>query len=148
MTQYNKVLLASQIFAEAHQRLGNAARDTDYITSLMLAAATCGIVSPLLQQPAKGAFHTVLASLFKQSHDEALFGSFYEGLKHTRYKRTKISFAAVLTINADLRKEAAWMLEAAREDLSKVIIERAVLDELPDAFLKLIREPIDYVESG
>ena len=43
------------------------------------------------------------------------------------------------------KRHGCW--EAAREDFSKIIIERGLLDQLSQEFLKLIREPVDYVED-
>ena len=76
-----------------------------------------------------------------------MFRSVYDGFKHAGFKKRKVAPSADLAFDADLRKEAAWMLEAAREDFSKIIIERGVLDQLSDEFLKLIREPIDYIDD-
>ena len=84
MARFNKIVLASQMFVEAHERFDKASREIDYVTSLMLAGAVCGIVSPLLKEQGKGTFRVLLASLFKTTPN--------------------------LDIDADLRKEAAWML--------------------------------------
>ena len=147
MTQYNKIVVASEMFVEAHGRYVSGARDIDYIASLVLSGAVCSIVSRLLQQQGDGTFHTVLASLFEQATDEGVLRSIYDGFTQAVYKRTETLQPADIIIRADLRKEAAWMLEAAREDFSKIIIERGALDELSSDFLKLIREPVDYVEG-
>jgi hypothetical protein len=147
MARFKKIVLASQTFVEAHERFDKASREIDYVTSLMLAGAVCGIVSPLLKEQAKGTFHVLLASLFQTTPNEGVFRTVYNGLKHAGLKRIKLLPSADLDIDADLRKEAAWMLEAAREDFSKIIIERGLLDQLSEEFLKLIREPVDYVED-
>lgn len=147
MAQYNKIVVLSEMFVEAHERFDKASRDIDYITSLMLSGAICGIVSPLLNAQGAGTFHAILASLFTKPPHESVFRSVYDGFKQAGDKRKRLAPSADLAINADLRKEAAWMLEAAREDLSKLIIERGVLDQLSEQFLKLIREPVDYIES-
>jgi hypothetical protein len=147
MTRFNKILVASQMFVEAHERFDRASRDIDYVTSLMLAGAVCGIVSPLLTEQGKGTFHALLASLYETPPPEGIFRLVYDGFKHAGFKERNVAPSADLVVDADVRKEAAWMLEAAREDYSKIIIERGVLDQLSDEFLKLIREPVDYIED-
>ena len=48
MSQYNKIVVASEMFERSHEVFETAKSDMDYITSIMLSGAVIGIVAPLL----------------------------------------------------------------------------------------------------
>jgi len=50
MMTLNKICIASEMFVEAHRLYTEAKADIDYITSILLAGAVLGIISPLLKE--------------------------------------------------------------------------------------------------
>jgi len=150
MAAYNKVILASEMFIEAHERFLSATRDVDYVISLMLSGAVVGIVAPLLNEQGKPSMHQLLARLSdiaepdgKRAH-EGMFRAVYNGLKHAGNSRKGIVASADLSLNGDLRLEAAEMLEAAREDFTKILVTTDVHDQLSPRFVTLLRPSVDY----
>ena len=102
MAAYNKVILASEMFIEAHERFLSATRDVDYVISLMLSGAVVGIVAPLLNEQGKPSMHQLLARLSdiaepdgKRAH-EGMFRAVYNGLKHAGNSRKGIVASADL----------------------------------------------------
>ena len=150
MAAYNKVILASEMFIEAHERFLSATRDVDYVISLMLSGAVVGIVAPLLNEQGKPSMHQLLARLSdiaepdgKRAH-EGMFRAVYNGLKHAGNSRKGIAASADLSLNGDLRLEAAEMLEAAREDFTKILVTTDLHDQLSPRFVTLLRSSVDY----
>jgi len=150
MAAYNKIILASEMFIESHERFLSATRDVDYVISLMLSGAVVGIVAPLLNEQGKPSMHQLLARLSdiaepdgERAH-EGMFRAVYNGLKHAGNSRKGIVASADLSLNGDLRLEAAEMLEAAREDFTKILVTTDVHDQLSPRFVTLLRSSDDY----
>ena len=152
MLVHNKLVLASEMFVEAHERFTLAARNVDFVASLMLSGAVVGIVAPLLKEQGTGSMHQLLAALSDivaepgdaPTH-EGMFRAVYNGLKHAGNRNKSVIPSQDLILHADLRHEAAEMLVAAREDFRKVLVTGDVRNGLPPRFIELITSSADYV---
>ena len=151
MAQLNKLVVASEMFLEAHRRFVNAGRDIDYVASIVLSGAVVGIVGPLLKEQGGRTTHELLAKVANLVSEpggppahEGMFRSIYNGLKHAGNKNQKVRPSEDLEIHTDLRVEAGAMLEAAREDFSKIMIDRHVVDRLSQEFRTVINDNVDY----
>ena len=151
MQKYNKIVLAADMFVEAHERFINAKLPVDLVASLMLSGAVEGIVAPLLKEQGKRSAHQLLAALSdlvgepgtSPTH-EGIFRTVYNGLKHAGDRRGAVEPSADLELSADLRVEAAEMLEAAKEHFGKVLVASEVRSELSPRFVELLTSGDDY----
>jgi hypothetical protein len=148
---HNKLVLAADMFVEAHNRFVAASRAVDYVSSLMLAGAVEGIVAPLLIEQGGRSSHQLLAALSDIVREpgepptrEGVFRTVYNGLKHAGDRRRDVAPSADLDLVADLRAEAAEMLEAAREDFRKVVVSSDVRVKLAPQFIGLLASTDDY----
>jgi len=147
---HNKLVLAAEMFVEAHERFTRARGDIDYVASLMLSGAVVGIVAPLLNEQGGRSMHQLLAALSQAVAEpgdgahEGLFRTAYNGLKHAGDRRKGVAASQDLMLRADLRFEAAKMLEAAREDFRKVLIEPEVHSKLTPQFVELVTSGAEY----
>jgi hypothetical protein len=148
---YNKIMLAADMFVEAHDRFANAKRPVDFIASLLLSGAVAGIVAPLLNEQGKRSAHQLLAALSNvvgepsagRTH-EGIFRTVYNGLKHAGDPRRSVVPSTDLDLAADLRFEAAEMLNSAKEDFGKILVSAELNDQLSKRFIELLRSGDDY----
>ena len=147
----NKLNLAAEMFVEAHIRYTGATRDVDYVSSIMLAGAVVGIISPLLQEQGGRSYHSLLARLsdtFSAPGEpltrDGLFRDIYNGLKHAGDKNRGIKASQDLTLEANLKSEAAHMLDAAKHDFAQIKVPAAVSGSLSPEFLRLLKAEGDY----
>jgi hypothetical protein len=149
---YNKVVLASEMFVEAHEKFTAAARDVDYVVSLMLSGAVVGVIAPLLNEQGKPSMHQLLARLSNIAEPDGepahagLFRAVYNGLKHAGNPRKRVAASADLSLNADFRLEAAELLEAPREDFTKILVTSEVRAQLSPRFVTLLAPSVDYAQ--
>jgi hypothetical protein len=148
---HNKILLASEMFTEAHERFLRAGGDSDYVASLLLSGAVVGVVAPLLKEQGTRSMHQLLAALSDivtepsdESAHEGMFRAVYNGIKHAGNRNKGVAASQDLMIHADLRVEAAEMLEAAREDFRKVLVDADVQSSLSPKFLAILGSGVDY----
>jgi hypothetical protein len=148
---HRKLVLASEMFVEAHERFTRATRDIDYVASLMLSGAVVGIVAPLLKEQGTRSMHQLLAALSGivaepggTSAHEGMFRSVYNGLKHAGNRSKGVAPSQDLMLHANLRFEAAEMLEAAREDFRKVLVEPDMHSDLAPHFVGIITSGVEY----
>lgn len=148
---YNKLLLVTEMFMEARDRLLNANRNIDLVTSILLSGAVLGIVSPLVKEQKKHRTqHQLLAAIAKaldssQGVHEGTFREIYNSLKHSGNDRKKIKASEDLDVNADLQIEACRMLEAARDDFNRVEFpEGMTLLDFDDEFYDAVTSSEPY----
>ena len=148
---FNKIQLASEMFAEAHDRYTSARRDIDYISSILLSGAVVGIVGPLLKEQGGRTMHETLARIGnliaepgEEASHEGIFREIYNSLKHTGNKNKNIPPSNDLEIQTDLKKEAAHMLDAAKHDFREIEALPQVRESLSKEFLSLLEADKDY----
>ena len=107
MAPLNKLVVASEMFLEAHRRFVNAVRDIDYVASIVLSGAVVGIVGPLLKEQGGRTTHELLAKIANLVAEpgeapahEGMFRSIYNGLKHAG-DREKVRPSEDLEIHTD-----------------------------------------------
>lgn len=151
MVPLNKIHVASEMFMEAHERYMTASRDIDYIVSIMLSGAVVGIVGPLLEEQGGHTTHSLLkrvGDLIAEPGEppchEGMFRAIYNALKHAGDERRNIAPSVDLDIRADLRVEAARMLDAARQDFRQIEVSQQIKNGLPPKFFELLESEKDY----
>jgi len=151
MAAFNKIQLASDMFVEAHARYTNATRDIDYIVSILLSGAIGGIISPLLEEQGGHTMHELLARIGNAIAEpgeevsyEGMFREIYNSLKHSGNKKEKVAPSEDLEIQADLKQEAAHMLDAAKNDFRQITLQPKIKETLPESFLLLLQLDEDY----
>lgn len=151
MVTLNKVELASQMFAEAHERYLNASRDFDYVASIVLSGAVMGIVSPLLKEQGGHTAHSLLVRIGNliAEHDdppmhEGVFRATYNAFKHAGNDRQGIAPSADLEFTTDLKREAARMLDAAKDDFRQIEVESTLRERLSPQFIALLESDESY----
>jgi hypothetical protein len=110
-----------------------------------------GIVSPLLKEQGGHTFHSLLTRISNAiaepgedlSH-EGMFRTIYNGLKHAGNKRIAIAASDDLTITADLKAEAAHMLDAAKQDFRQIKLILKIRDDMPPEFVRLLETEGSY----
>jgi hypothetical protein len=152
MTGFNKIQLASDMFVEAHACYTNATRDIDYIMSILLSGAIVGIINPLLKEQGGHTMHELLARISNAIAEpgenvyEGMFREIYNSLKHAGNpnKKEKIAPSEDLEIQADLKQEAAHMLDAAKNDFRHITVQPHIKDSLSESFLLLLQLDANY----
>lgn len=153
MTAFNKIQLAADMFVEAHARYTNATRDIDYIVSILLSGAIVGIIGPLLKEQGGHTMHELLARISnaiaepgEEDSHEGMFREIYNSLKHAgnSNKREKVAASEDMEIQADLKQEAAHMLDAAKNDFRHITVQLQVKGGLSESFLLLLQLDEDY----
>lgn len=139
------------MFVEAHERYLKASEDFDYVASIVLSGAVMGIVSPLLKEQGGHTSHSLLArigNLFAEHGDspmhEGVFRATYNAFKHAGNDRQKIAATADLEFTTDLKREAARMLDSARDDFRQIEVESTLKDRLSPQFIALLESDEDY----
>lgn len=142
---FNKIQIASKMFVEAHNRYLGAKEDIDYISSILLSGAVVGIISPLLKEQGGHTTHELLARISnliaesgEETSHEGMFREVYNSFKHAGNDRGKIAASRDLEIRTDLKREAAHMLDAAKEDFRNIEVSATVRNGLTQEFLDLL----------
>lgn len=99
MEKYNKIVVASKMFVESHNRYVSAKEDIDYIVSILLSGAVVGIIAPLLKEQGGYTTHELFAKISNalaeagivetedgEAH-EGMFRAIYNSLKHAGKER-------------------------------------------------------------
>ena len=147
----NKVQVAAQMFVEAHERYTSATRDIDYIVSIVLSGAVVGIVSPLLKEQGGHTAHSLLArigNLIAEPGEppthEGVFRATYNAFKHAGDERRMIAPSSDLEIQTELKREAAHMLDAAKDDFRQIKVLPDVKKGLSQQFVGLLESDEGY----
>lgn len=151
MSRFHKIPLAADMFVEAHARYESAKRELDYVVSLLLSGAVVGIVAPLLTEQHGHSTHEVLARLGNfisepgdERMHEGMFRDAYNALKHSGNKRAKVAAADDLMVDANLKLEAARMLDAAKSDFRNIEVPEEVQIALSPEFIALLESNDSY----
>jgi len=151
MATLNKITVASEMFMEAHRRFRAASQDIDYIASIMMSGSVIGIVGPLLKEQGGHTSHEILARIStfldgpgSPRTKEGVFRAVYNGLKHSGDIAGKLAPSDDLVLEADLAREAAHMLDAARDDFRQIEVTNGTRAELSQEFLQLMESDEDY----
>lgn len=152
MVKLNKIVVASEMYVEAHNRFSNANSDIDYITSILLSGSIIGIVGELLKEQGGKTTHQNLARMsnfLAEDGDgiqkEGFFRAVYNSLKHAGYTKRNVKASDDLLICADLRLEAARMLDAAKSDFNEIKVSFDIKSKWSSKFISLL-ESIDSYE--
>lgn len=145
MVTLNKVEIASQMFVEAHERYISASQDFDYVASIVFSGAVMGIVSPLLKEQGGHTSHSLLARIGNLAADpgdpsmhEGIFRATYNAFKHAGKKSPRIAPSADLEVTTDLKREAAQMLDPAKDDFRQIQVEPDLRARLSPQFIALL----------
>ena len=151
MVTLNKVEIAAQMFVEAHERFLSGVNEIDYITSIVLSGAVMGIVSPLLKEQGGHTAHSLLARISNRIAEpgeppthEGVFRATYNAFKHAGDERRKIAPSADLEITTDLKREAAHMLDAAKDDFRQIEVDVPVRNRLSRRLIELLESDKSY----
>lgn len=152
MKTMNKIQIASAMFIEAHDRYTNAKEEIDYVVSILLSGGVVGIVGPLLKEQSGHTTHELLARISNAIAEpgdspahEGMFREIYNSLKHAGNKQKNIPASNDLEFRTDLKKEAAYMLHAAKDDFRNVSASDEVRYSLSEKFAELLESENDYV---
>lgn len=129
MNEYNKITLAGDMLVQAVHNYHRSQKDSDYITSILLAGAVIDIIAPLLTELGMKSSQTSLAELSEamvesseaSSHKKKakwFYRRIYNSLKHAGAKETPAS--QDLTLCADLKNEAEFLISHAVGDYSNI----------------------------
>lgn len=77
---------------------------------------------------------------------EGMFRQVYGALKHAGNNKRKISASNDLYFEADLKKEAAYMLDAAKDDFRNIEVSSEIRSKLSESFLALLEGAREYAE--
>jgi len=153
MSPFNKIEIAAEMFVESHDRYHAAGLDIDYIVSILLSGAIIGIVDPLLEEQGGHTAHSLLVRILnliaepgEPESKDGMFRAIYNALKHAGNDKgkNKVAASADLEIQADLRLDAARMLEAAKQDFQQVSIPQTIRQRLPSRFIALLESEESY----
>jgi hypothetical protein len=152
MAKYNKVVVASLMFAEAHKRFVNAKEDMDYINSILLSGSVIGIIAPFLKEQGGRTSHELSAKLCnllvedgeKCDFHEGIFRETYNSFKHAGNRKKKVKASDDLIIETNLKLEAAHLLDDAKDDFNAITVKEDIIRELSDEFLTLLESVDGY----
>jgi len=151
MATLNKIAVASEMFIEAHRRFRAASRDIDYIASIMMSGSVIGIVGPLLTEQGGHTSHEILARIStyldcpgSPRTKEGVFRAVYNGLKHSGDIVGTRAPSDDLLLEADLAREAAHMLDAAKDDFRQIEVTSETRAALSQEFLQLMESDEGY----
>ena len=70
----------------------------------------------------------------------------YGALKHAGNKKRKTSASNDLYFEADLKKEASYMLDAAKNDFRNIQVSSEIRSKLSESFLALLEVALEQAE--
>lgn len=151
MVALNKILLAADMFVEAHNLFVSGKRDIDYVTSTLLSGAVVGIIAPLVEEQGTESTHKTLANLAHLAKPQTrairdgVFRWVYNAMKHAGDMKSGLPASEDLEIVADLRDEAAQMLDAAKSDFRKIKVSDGIRQRLNPDFIDLLKIQGSYI---
>ena len=151
MRKYNKIVLASEMFIEAHNKFDSAKSEMDYVSSILLSGAVVGIVAPLLEEQGGRPIHKILAHISnvmvsegnKKVH-QGFFRETYNGFKHAGNKKKDIKPIEDLEIETDVKLEAGRMLDVAKSDFKQIEISHNIRSQISSEFIQLLESEREY----
>ena len=142
MSTYNKIVMASKMLMEAHNRFESAKSEMDYLSSILLSGAVVGIIAPLLEEQGGHPMHEILARISnfigEEKMHQGIFREIYNTFKHSGNKRRNIKPSEDLEIEADLKLEAGRMLEAAKTDFKEIKVSSEIRNEISGDFIRFL----------
>lgn len=151
MKEYNKIVIASEMLVEAHNRYDNAKSEIDYVSSILLSGAVVGIIAPLLEEQGGVPMHEILARISNAIGDDkseeiksGFFRSTYNAFKHAGDTRRKVSASEDLTIVTDIKLEAGRMLDVAKSDFKQISVVSEVRSQISETFIQLLQSDREY----
>lgn len=151
MKKYNKIVFASEMFERAHNQFISAKSEIDYASSLLLSGAVVGIIAPLLAEQGGHPTHDLLARIGTaisgpddQKQHAGLYRVAYNSLKHAGNDKKKLKASEDLEFEADIRLEAARMLDAAKADFKEITVAHLVREQCSRTFLELLESEHEY----
>ncbi|MDJ0807490.1 MAG: hypothetical protein QNJ78_11730 [Gammaproteobacteria bacterium] len=151
MKAYNKIVVASQLFERAHDMFESAESDTDYACSRLIAGAVVGIIAPVLKEQGGHPMHDLLARIANataEPNDEkycaGFFRAAYNSLKHSGSNRKGIKPSEDLEFEADVKREAAHMLDVAKADFSEIRVSTDVRNMCGESFIAVLESDREY----
>lgn len=91
MDRYNKIVMASKMFMEAHKLFMDAKNEMSYVSSILSSGAVVGIIAPLLEEQGGHPMHEILARISNVMTEEGeeemhqgIFRETYNAFKHVR----------------------------------------------------------------
>jgi hypothetical protein len=151
MSKYNKIVLASKMFIEAHNKFDSAKSEMDYVSSILLSGAVVGIVAPLLEEQGGHPMHEILARIsnvmvsegYEKAH-QGIFRETYNAFKHAGNKRKKIKPTEDLEIETDIKIEAGRMLDIAKSDFKQIEVSHNIRSQISNEFIQLLESEREY----
>lgn len=156
MGKYNKIVLASKMFIEAHNKFDSAKSEMDYVSSMLLSGAVVGIVAPLLKEQGGHPMHEILARISNdvmvhfmvsegngKAH-QGIFRKTYNAFRHTGNKRNKIKPTEDLEIEADIKLDAGRMLDVAKSDFNQIEMSHNIRSQISNEFIQLLESAREY----
>jgi len=157
MKTHDKILLAGDLLVDAAKIYGFAKTDTDYAKSILISGAVIGIVAPWLDELSIKSSHLHSAetiSKIKGVNLDAMgekakkkelgknikfYRLTYNSLKHSG-SGDEVKASDDLTFNADLKKEAHYLIGSAIDDYNKLPLSQEVINtQLSDELLTLLQ---------
>ena len=151
MSKYNKIVLASKMFIEAHNKFDSAKAEMDYVSSILLSGAVVGIVALLLEEQGGHPMHEILARIsnvmvsegYEKAH-QGIFRETYNAFKHAGNKRKKIKPTEDLEIETDIKLEAGRMLDVAKSDFKQIEFSYNIRSQISNEFIQLLESNREY----
>ena len=151
MNKYNKIVLASKMFTEAHNKFDSAKSEMDYVSSILLSGAVVGIVAPLLEEQGGIPMHEILtriSNVMASEGDEktyqGIFRETYNAFKHAGNKRKKIKPTEDLEIETDIKIEAGRMLDIAKSDFKQIEVSHNIRRQISNEFIQFLESEREY----
>lgn len=151
MKTYNKIVVASELFERAHDMFESAETDTDYACSLLVSGAVVGIIAPILEEQEGHPMHNLLARIANataepddEKYHPGFFRVVYNSLKHAGNKSKDIQPSEDLEFEADVKREAAHMLDVAKADFSEISVSAEIRNLCSKSFIDLLESGREY----
>lgn len=155
MRKYNKIVLASEMFIEAHNKFDSAKSEMDYVSSILLSGAVVGIVAPLLEEQGGHPMHEILALISNvlvsegvldgnEKAHQGIFREIYNAFKHAGNKRKSIKPTEDLEIETDIKIEAGRMLDVAKSDFKQIEVSHNIRSQISNEFVQLLESEREY----
>ena len=157
MSKYNKIVLASKMFIEAHNKFDSAKSEMDYVSSILLSGAVVGIVAPLLEEQGGYPMHEILARISNVMISEGvivsdgdekiyqgIFRETYNAFKHAGKQRKNIKPTEDLEIETDIKLEAGRMLDVAKSDFKRIEVSPNIQSQISSEFIQLLESEREY----
>ena len=156
MSKYNKIVLASKMFIEAHNKFDSAKSEMDYVSSILLSGAVVGIVAPLLEEQGGHPMHEILARISNdvmihfmvsegnEKAHQSIFRKTYNAFKHAGNKKMNIKPTEDLEIETDIKIEAGRMLDIAKSDFKQIEVSHNIRSQISNEFIQFLESEREY----